>query len=250
MSFLLRSVSGNVATLTLNRGKVNPINEAMTEELSACLRELSEDPEIKAIIITGNPVFFSFGLDIPEFLSYSKEDFTRFVGKFAELYTQLFVLNKPVVAALSGHTIAGGFMLATACDYRIMVTGKSKMSLNEITFGSSLFPGSAEMLKYCVGERKAEIIAITGAMYSAEEAHAMGLVDGICEPSGLPGEAEKAANGLVSLYGPAFVSIKKLLRTDTAESMRIKDERYRQEMIDIWYSKETWARLKQIKIHR
>lgn len=249
MSFLIKSVSQNVATLTLNRGKVNPINEELADELTGCLDEYSEDPTVKAVIITGNPVFFSFGLDIPEFLGYTKQDFTRFVGKFAELYTRLFLFRKPVIAALSGHTIAGGFMLATCCDYRIMVTGKARISLNEITFGSSLFPGSAEMLRYCVGRRKAEVIAMTGAMYSAEEAIAMGLVDQACESANLMESAEKIAQDFVSRYGPAFESIKKLLRTDTGDLMRIKDERYREEMIDIWYSKETWERLKQIRIH-
>lgn len=250
MSFLVKSVSSNIATVTLNRGKVNPINEQMTEELADCLREFSQDRSVRALIITGNPVFFSFGLDIPEFLGYSKTDFTRFVTRFADLYTELFMFPKPVVGALSGHTIAGGFMLATCCDYRIMVSGKSRISLNEITFGSSLFPGSVEMMKYCVGQRNAEIIAMTGAMYSAEEAKAMGLVDEVCDTNNLMEQAEKAAAGLAALYGPASESIKKLLRTDTAELMKIKDERYREEMVDIWYSNETWERLKQIKIHR
>lgn len=249
MSFLIKSVSSGVATLILNRGKVNPINEEMAEEFSACLNEYSQDANVKALIITGNPVFFSFGLDIPEFLGYSKEDFTRFVKKFADLYTRLFMFPKPVIAALSGHTIAGGFMLATSCDYRIMVTGKSKISLNEITFGSSLFPGSVEMLRYCVGSRNAEIIAMTGAMYSAEQAKNIGLVDKVCEPDGLMAGAQEAALALASLYGPAFESIKKLLRSDTGDIMKIKDERHREEMIDIWYSGETWERLKQIKIH-
>ncbi len=249
MGFLVKSVSGNVASVTLNRGKVNPINEELTQELSACFNEYSDDNNIKAVVITGNPVFFSFGLDIPEFLGYSKDDFTRFVGKFADLYTQIFLFKKPLIAALSGHTIAGGFMLATACDYRIMVTGKARMSLNEITFGSSLFPGSAEMLKYCVGQRNAEIISYTGAMFSAEEAAKMGLVDKVCDSANLLTESGNTALEFVSRYGPAFESIKKLMRTDTAETMRIKDERYRDEMIDIWYSPETWNRLKQIKIH-
>lgn len=249
MSFLVKSVSSHIATVTLNRGKVNPINEQMADELADCLREFSQDKNVRALIITGNPVFFSFGLDIPEFLGYSKTDFTRFVTKFADLYTELFMFPRPVVGALSGHTIAGGFMLATCCDYRIMVSGKSRISLNEITFGSSLFPGSAEMLKYCVGQRTGEIIAITGAMYSAEEARVMRLVDEVCDPNNLMGLAEKTAASLAVLYGPAFESIKKLLRTDTAELMKIKDERYREEMVDIWYSKETWERLKQIKIH-
>jgi len=66
------------------------------------------------VVLTGRDRFFSFGLDIPEFLSYSKPDFIRFVTKFADLYTYVFLYPKPVLAALNGHTIAGGCMLATA----------------------------------------------------------------------------------------------------------------------------------------
>lgn len=248
MGFVNKSLEGSIAKLTLTRGKVNAINELVAEELRDNFEDILNDHAIKAVLITGDGGFFSFGLDIPEFLNYSKEDFTRFVEKFAELYTYIFTFPKPVIGALNGHTIAGGFMLATACDYRVMVTGKARMSLNEITFGSSLFPGSAEMLRYLAGDRKAEIIATTGDMYSAEQAKEIGLVDEVATEDSLNDHAMKAVVGYVSRYGPAFESIKKLLRSDTADLMREKDYKYRSEMIDIWYSEETWARLQMIKI--
>lgn len=248
MDFVKKSLDGPVATLTITRGKVNAISEPVAEELSGNFEDLLADLNVRAVVLSGQGQFFSFGLDIPEFMKYSKDDFRRFVGKFADLYTYIFSFPKPVIAALNGHTIAGGFMLATACDYRVMVTGKSRMSLNEITFGSSLFPGSAEMLRYCVGERKAEIIAMTGDMYSAEQAKDMGLVDQVSTEESLKQDALAVALGFVSRYGQAFRSIKKLLRSDTAELMRQKDDKYRDEMIDIWYSEDTWARLEKIKI--
>lgn len=248
MGFVTKSVDGPVATITISRGKVNAISEPVAEELSENFKDLLSDECVMAVVLTGHGGFFSFGLDIPEFLTYSKDDFKRFVRKFAELYTYIFTYPKPVIAALNGHTIAGGFMLATSCDYRIMVSGKSRMSLNEITFGSSLFPGSAEMLRYCVGERKAEIIAMTGDMYSAEQATEMGIADQVSTEESLKQDSMAVALGFVSRYGAAYKSIKKLLRSDTAESMRLKDEKYRDEMIDIWYSEDTWARLKKIRI--
>ncbi len=248
MGFVTKSTDGPVATLTIARGKVNAISEPVAEELSGNFEDLLADHSVRAVILSGQGQFFSFGLDIPEFLNYPKDDFKRFVGKFADLYTYIFTFPKPVIGALNGHTIAGGFMLATACDHRVMVTGKSMMSLNEITFGSSLFPGSAEMLRYCVGDRKAEIIAMTGDMYSAEQARDIGLVDQVSNDESLKQDSMTVALGFVSRYGPAFRSIKKLLRSDTAELMRQKDEKYRDEMIDIWYSEDTWARLKKIKI--
>ncbi len=248
MDFVSKSIEGPVVTLTLNRGKVNAINEALAEELRKSLEAIDSDSSIKSVILNGHGGFFSFGLDIPEFLNYSKQDFSRFVGKFADLYTYMFTYPKPVIAALNGHTIAGGFMLATACDYRVMVAGKARMSLNEITFGSSLFPGSAEMLRYLVGDRRAEIIAVTGDMYSAQQAKEIGLVDLISSQELFTKDCMTVATGFVSKFGPAYQSIKNLLRSDTAAIMRDKDNQYRSEMIDIWYSEDTWARLKKIKI--
>lgn len=248
MGYVSKAIEDPLATLTLNRGKVNAINEDCADELKTTFEDIALNDRVKAIILTGNGNFFSFGLDIPEFLNYSKPEFKRFVSKFADLYTYIFTFPKPVIAALNGHTIAGGFMLATACDYRVMIEGKSRMSLNEITFGSSLFPGSAEMLRYCVGDRKAEIISVTGDMYSAEQAKEIGLVDLISREDCLTQDCIKVANDFVSRFGPAYQSIKKLLRSDTASIMREKDQKYQEEMINIWYSEDTWARLKMIKI--
>jgi len=248
MDFVLTAVHDGVATVTLRRGKVNAINEAMTEELLGCLAGLSDDPQVKAVVLTGHGGFFSFGLDIPEFLTYPREDFLRFVEKFADLYTTTFLLKKPVIAALNGHTIAGGCMLATACDYRIMASGKARISLNEITFGSSLFPGSAELLKYCTGQRNAELIAYTGAMYSAEAAQSLGLIDQVVTEADFSDATTRMAREFAQRYGPAFASIKMLLRTDTGEQMRLKDRTFAGDIVDIWYSKETWKQLEKIKI--
>ncbi len=248
MDFVQRTIDQSIATVRLGRGKVNAINEQTAEELKTCFEETAADPDVKAVILTGTGSFFSFGLDIPEFLGYSKESFIRFVTKFADLYTFIFLCPKPVIAALNGHTIAGGCMLATACDFRLLVTGKSRISLNEINFGSSLFPGSAEMLTYCVGHRNAELVAYTGAMYSAEEAKAMSLVDRIPAEENLMEAAMGVAKEFAARYSPAFESIKKLLRAETGERMKEADRRYRDEMVDIWYSEETWKQLRNIKI--
>ncbi|HMK35269.1 MAG TPA: enoyl-CoA hydratase/isomerase family protein [Desulfomonilaceae bacterium] len=249
MGFVRVSMHGEVARITLDRGKVNPINESFTEELKCSFEELAVDPGVRAVTITGRDKFFSFGLDIPEFLGYSKEDFIRFVTKFADLYTYVFLYPKPVIAALNGHTVAGGCMLATACDYRVMVSGKAKISLNEINFGSSLFPGSAVMLKYCVGSRNAELVAYTGAMFSAEEAKRLSLVDEAVTEESLEEHALQRAKEFAQRYGPAFESIKMLLRHDTGEEMKKQDARYRDAMVDIWYSEQTWKQLENIKIH-
>jgi len=161
--------------------------EYLFQFLGLSLGLAMEGAIVKAIIFSGTGKFFSFGFDIPEFLSYSKDEFSRYLTKFTDLCLRLYLFLKPVVAALNGHTIAGGCMLALTSDYRIMESGKAKISLNEITFGSTVFSGIAEMLRCLVGERNAERILLTGSMYSAQEARQLGLIDETADPLHLNG---------------------------------------------------------------
>jgi 3,2-trans-enoyl-CoA isomerase len=248
MAFVSVSVEGYIATVVLSRGKVNALTEEVVDELRNSFQALSTDQKVKAVILTGTGKFFSFGFDIPHFLHHSKDQFARYLTKFADFYTYLFVFPKPVIAALNGHTIAGGCMIATACDYRIMVKGKAKISLNEITFGSSVFAGSVEMLKVCVGHRNAESILCSGAMYSAEQALDLGLIHKIAQEQDLLPLAVRVAEDFASRDSQAFQSIKQLLRKPIAEEMKKRERESIVEFVDIWYSPETRAQVEQVKI--
>ncbi len=249
MSFISVLKEEEIATVTLNKGKVNALNEPLIEQIDSCFVKLGNDKTVKAIILTAFGKFFSFGFDIPEFLSYSKKAFIRYLTKFTNLYTSMFLFPKPVIAALNGHTIAGGCMLALACDSRIMTSGKAKISLNEISFGSSVFAGSVDMLKFCVGHKNAESILYSGAMYTAEEAIQLGLIDQVTSPENLMDEARKVARDLAAKEKLAFRAIKGILRKPVAEEMVKREKDSIREFVDIWYSEETWKNLEEIKIH-
>ena len=85
----------------LSRGKVNALNETAIDEMTGCFKELAADAGVRAIILTGTGKFFTFGFDIPEFLSYPRESFIRYLTKFTDLCTYLFLYPKPVVAAIA-----------------------------------------------------------------------------------------------------------------------------------------------------
>jgi enoyl-CoA hydratase/carnithine racemase len=129
-----------------------------------------------------------------------------------------------------------------------MAEGKSKISLNEIGFASSVFAGSTEMLRFCAGSRNAAKILYSGAMYSAQEALDMGLVDIITSPEKLMGEAVKIALELSEKSNPAFAGIKSLLRGPIAEEMKAREEDSIKKFVEIWYSNDTRENLKKIKI--
>ncbi len=151
MEYVQLSIDDGIATVAINRPKVNAINEQVVSELRDVFLALARDTQVKAVILTGRGSFFSFGFDIPGFMDYPQEAFHRFIMSFSDLVQRIFVFPKPVIAALNGHTVAGGCVLAIACDRRVMVTGKAKIALNELTLGASVFTSIAEILKYTVG---------------------------------------------------------------------------------------------------
>jgi enoyl-CoA hydratase/carnithine racemase len=249
MDFVQLSINDEIAEVRLKRGKVNAINEQAVDEISACFQRLAADSNVRAVILTGDGPFFSFGFDIPEFLSYSVESFSSFLRNFTGLYRYLFTYPKPLVAALNGHAIAGGCMLALSCDYRILVSGKAKISLNEITFGSSVFAGSVAMLKFLVGGKNAQAVLYEGTMYSAEAASHVGLIDQVSSNESLLEDARQTARRLGTRDAAAFRSIKSLLRAPVAEQMFKEEDASVQEFVRIWYSESTWKNLQAIKIH-
>jgi 3,2-trans-enoyl-CoA isomerase len=248
MEYLDASVSQGIATLMLRRGKVNALHEPMVDELQEAFLRLERDPQVKAVILTGSGKFFSFGFDIPALLSYRQEAFTSFLIKFTDLYSNLYLYPKPTLAAINGHAIAGGCMLALACDYRLMVQSRSKISLNEITFGASVFAGCVEMLRACVGQHFAERILLSGDMYLADEALEMRLVDQITSRDQLLHDADILAHDFAGKDVIAFRSIKRLLRGPVLDSMRAREEGSIQEFSNIWYSESTWKNLQEIII--
>jgi enoyl-CoA hydratase/carnithine racemase len=248
MPYVKVRVEGEVAVVFLCRGKVNALDEATIDELKDRFREIEVDEAIRAVVFSGEGKFFSFGFDIPGFLGHSKPDFSRFLVKFTDLYTYLFTYPKPVVAALNGHTVAGGLMLALACDRRAIAAGKGKIALNELAFGSSVFAGSVEMLRFAVGSRNAEEVLYTGAMYHPEEALRLGLVDDIYSGEDLLEKSRAAARELGGKSQPAFQNMKRLLRGPVAEEMRRRESASIGEFVDIWYSEVTWRNVQEIRI--
>jgi len=248
MDIINVSNHNEVTTVTLVRGKVHALNEASLDRLLVCLEEIRHDPGTRIVVLTGEGSFFSFGLDVPEIYEYSENDCARFLGKFTRLYTELYAFAKPVIAAINGHAIAGGCMLTNTCDYRVMVTGKARISLNEVTFGSSIFAGSVEILRGLVGTRHAETIAFTGRMFSAEEAAALGLVDKAVPPNLLAPTVVEVSENYKAIDLRAFAAIKRLTREPILEQIQRREQQSIQRFIDLWYSPETREKLKGIQI--
>ena len=82
--------SAELAIVTLDRGRVNALNDPTVREQSGCFDQLAKDGSVRGLILTGAGKFFSFGFDIPEFLSFTKQDFVDYLTRFTNFYTQVF----------------------------------------------------------------------------------------------------------------------------------------------------------------
>ena len=140
-------------------------------------------------------------------------------------------------------------MLATTCDYRLMVSENARISLNEINFGSTVFASSVDILRFCVGSKNAQNILYSGAMFSAEDAKQLGLIDKITSQDELMDQAQDIAEDFARKDNAAFRSMKHLLRKPIADEMIQREKTSIREFIDIWYSEKTWINLQEIKIH-
>jgi Delta3-Delta2-enoyl-CoA isomerase len=182
-----------IATLIIRRGKVNALNGPTVTSLRRAFEDAERDQNTRAVILTGAGKFFSFGFDVPELFALTPEAFTSFVTGFTALYRYMFLFPKPILAAINGHAVAGGCMLALACDYRLMTSDAGTIGLNEVSFGATVFAGSVEMLRFCVGSAAASEILLGGALYSAADALRLGLVH-----EAVPGPALEASAGRIA----------------------------------------------------
>lgn len=167
-----------IIELRLSRPPVNAINPTLLLELSDSIKKYTKNQgDKKAIIISGAPGMFSAGLDVPALLELSRPEMQSFWRMFLELWRDLASSPIPIVAALTGHSPAGGTVLSLFCDYRVLAEGKFKVGLNEAQVGLIAPMPVVYALQRLVGIREAERHLVAGDLISPEKALQIGLVD-------------------------------------------------------------------------
>jgi enoyl-CoA hydratase len=180
-----------VATITLNRPKaLNALNSQVMAEVTTAAAELDDDPDVGAIIITGNEKAFAAGADIKEMseLSFSDvfaADFFAAWGKFAAVRT-------PTIAAVAGYALGGGCELAMMCDI-LIAADTAKFGQPEIKLGVLPGMGGSQRLTRAIGKAKAMDLILTGRTIGAEEADRAGLVSRVVPAADLLTEAKAVA---------------------------------------------------------
>jgi enoyl-CoA hydratase/carnithine racemase len=167
---------GGVATIRLDRPKMNALNSQVQEEIRAASIEVGADTSIAAVVIYGGERVFAAGADVKEMADMSYADMSARSVQLHACFTAVTKIPKPVIAAVTGYALGGGCELAMCADFR--VSGEStKWGQPEILLGIIPGAGGTQRLPRLVGPAKAKEIVFSGRFVDAAEALAIGLVD-------------------------------------------------------------------------
>jgi len=193
-------------------------------------------------VLTGNGRLFSAGADLARVVDAGAQYVAKFIPALAEAFRSLFAFPKPVVAAIEGAAVAGGCVLACACDHRIMASGGGRIGASELSVGVP-FPVSAlEVLRYaCGGVSERHVFA--ARLLSPDEAVAAGIVHEVVPAEELVERATATAEQLADLPAPAFRLAKAQLRRPVLERIDRDAPTLDPEVERVWASADTAARL-------
>ncbi|WP_052599099.1 enoyl-CoA hydratase/isomerase family protein [Aureispira sp. CCB-QB1] len=210
----------NYLVVQLDRGKANALNQEMINELRQLIRNTEADDAIEGIILTGKPHFFSGGVDLLEVYYYDSEGIRNFWGSFLQLATEMLAFSKPLIASITGHSPAGGCILACACDYRVMAIGdKYQIGLNEMAVGIAPRESILHLYSFWIGQRKAYQYLLEGYLMNGKEALEIGLVDELVPLDQTLIQAEQKMQQYLKLPKSAFRQTKKSLKGGLVQAM-------------------------------
>ena len=212
-----------IGLLTLEKGPVNSLDTSMLQAITAGVGELEAMEGVKAFVLTSKfeGKVFSAGLDLLEMHApESRGDLETFWTAVQDCWLSLYTTDLGAVASINGTSPAGGCLLATACDYRVMAANeKFTIGLNEAQFGLVAPDFFLDVYTNVVGQRNAEWLAGTGALLPPSEALRVHLVDDVVPQDDVFAASLKAAKKLAKLPFDARAETKRRLRLKTATNL-------------------------------
>lgn len=233
--------TGDVATLTMAHGRANTMDTDLCRAITQTLHQLEADPTCRAAVLTGTGSVFSAGADLVAVLEGGTTYLETFLPALSDALDTLFRFPKPLVAAVNGHAIAGGCVVAAACDRRFMALGRARIGVPELVVGVSYPLVGLEILRFATAGRNLAELMYTGATLDAEDAVRRGLIDVAVEGDELPALAMTAAQSLARMPTESFRTTKDQLRRPFLH--RIESDRHLRdaETMATWTSAEVCA---------
>jgi enoyl-CoA hydratase/3-hydroxypropionyl-coenzyme A dehydratase len=201
---------GRVALVTFRRAdQLNAMNRKMQAEITAAFRALSDDTDIGAVVVTGEGRAFMAGADIKEYAAQTAPEFDAFQAAGADMYAAVEDCRKPVIAAVNGFALGGGFELVLCCDI-VIASSTAKMGLPEIKLGLVPGGGGTQRSVMKLGRNRANLMLMTGAIVPTVDFVAAGLVNEVVAPEELMPRALGIAEAIAAEPAKAIEGLKRL----------------------------------------
>lgn len=212
----LERSGGGPLVARLDRPPVNALDLELVQAITAAIARAIED-RAPAIVLTGAGRCFSAGIDTKVVPSYTQEQARAAVGAINAMVSTVYAAPVPVVAALNGHALGGGLVLALACDVRVASAGHYRLALNEVTAGVPFPAGPLTVVRAELDAPVARELCLSGRVIGPEEALALRVVDELAEPARLLDVALARAAELASPR--VYETVKRQLRGPVAEEL-------------------------------
>lgn len=227
---ILLTKENGIATITLNRPPMNPLNSHLFKELSNAIDEIAEDASVKVVVITGaGSKAFAAGADVSEMAYLSPVEVYGFNLVSRTAFDKIENLGKPVIAAIAGVTFGGGFELALACDFRYAAEN-TKIAFPETGLGIIPGGGGTVRLPKLIGPSKAKELIYTGDIVNAAAAEQLGIVNKVFPVDSLLEETLKFAAKLATKPAVAMKMAKESINVggnlDTSSALYFENQSF------------------------
>lgn len=228
---------GDVAVVQLAHGRANVLDLELCRELASTLSRLESGPA-RAVVLTGSGSSFSAGVDLLRVVDGGADYVRSFIPALCDAARQVFAFPRPLVAAINGHAIAGGCLIACAADVRLMAAGGGGIGVPELKVGVPFPAAALEILRYSAPAVGAQRLIMSGRILSPTEAVDSGLVDEVVPPEELLDRAVGAAEALLRVPAVSFALTKRQLRGPALARLDSEGRAIDAEVSDAWTSPE------------
>ncbi len=226
-----------VTIMIAGEGK-NALGSGLMKSLLAHFRAAGDAP----ILLTGHGDAFSAGLDLREVASLRRQDMEAFLRLLERLVVQIFDHPAPVVAAVNGHAIAGGLILALAADRRVGTTnGRARIGLNEVPLGLHFPPVLFRAVQYALPPSTREEVLLEGALHDPQDALRLGLLHELHDDP--VGRGADILDKLALIPPDAYKAAKASLRAGVTKRNTLEDSKFVADIVPAWVSPDLKARL-------
>jgi enoyl-CoA hydratase len=225
--------------LTLDRPPANAFAPELVLRLRVALRE---NAGARAVVLaSAQPGLFSAGWDLPRISAMARAEMKEYLESFCDLVAEIFTYPAPVVAALPGHAIAGGLIVACAADERYAAEGKGRFGLSEVSLGVPLPACCLELFAYVLGPRRMERLTASAQNLPADQALSLGLLDRVVPAADLLEISLERASQLARGSAAAYAEVKRRARAETVS--RFNAARKDDPFLDFWFGPDARKRI-------